>query len=88
MELNMSRYRSTMTLDKENRYRAEFEPYVFDGTEGDRIVDALVVAMIGANGDFINITRAQAEAKRRLHAMLKQLVPLEAAFNVIENVDE
>jgi hypothetical protein len=84
----MSRYhRPTMTLDVENRYRAELARYVFDGSEADRIVDALVVAMIGAGGDFICITAAQKEAKRRLHSLLKEVVPVECMLNAIESVE-
>jgi hypothetical protein len=82
----MSKQRHHLAYEHEDAYRCAIAPYALDGSEGHRIIDALVVAMIGAGDDFVAITEAQKEAKRKLHRLLCELVPTEAALNVIESV--
>jgi hypothetical protein len=47
----------------------------------------LVVAMIGAGDDFVEITRAAKMAKLQLQSLLSQVVPTEAVMNAIESVE-
>jgi hypothetical protein len=80
----MSRH---LTYSEEDNYRCALAQYEFDGTEGDRIVDALVVAMIAAGTDFVDITAATKMAKLQLHSLLKAVAPIEAMMNAIEAVE-
>jgi hypothetical protein len=83
----MSKHRHILSYEHEDAYRCPIAPYALDGSEGHRIIDALVVAMIGAGDDFVEITRATKMAKLQLQSLLSQVVPTEAVMNAIETVE-
>jgi hypothetical protein len=80
----MSRH---LTYAEEDEIRCALEPYEFDGSEGDRIIDAFLAAMIAAGTDFVAITNAQKLAKLQLHSLLKAVVPIEATLNAFESIE-
>jgi hypothetical protein len=57
--------------------------HVFDGTEAHEIIDALMEAVLAANGDLGKTSRASLEAKNQLCVLLAGRVHIDAVTNFL-----
>ncbi len=69
-------------LDDDTIRRA-LAPHILDGGEASHIVDELARTVADGKDNPLLIASARFDAKRRLRALLKDVVPLEAVLDVI-----
>jgi len=74
-------------LDDATIHRA-LSSLTLDGTEGHRIIDELIQAVVEARGDFVRISSARSDARLRIKVLLKDLVSVEAVLNVLARLQD